>query len=98
MNIVSHSSIVSFYEKYPDSKIPLERWYKIVSKITWSDFNDLKTDFPSTDFVGNQRFVFNIGGNKFRLVVIIRFKIKHVFIRFIGTHSDYDKITDIKNI
>lgn len=98
MNIVSHSTFVTFYQTHPTSKPVLEKWYKTVRRLEWTDFNDVKIDFPSADFVGNQRFVFNIGGNKYRIVVIIRFKIQHIFIRFVGTHAEYDKIKDIQII
>jgi mRNA interferase HigB len=57
-----------------------------------------KKDFNSVDSVGNQRFVFNIKGNDYRLIVIIRFSIQRIYIRFVGTHEDYNKIYDIKNI
>lgn len=57
-----------------------------------------KKDFNSVDSVGNQRFVFNIKGNDYRLIVIIRFSIQRIYIRFVGTHDDYNKINDIKNI
>lgn len=98
MNVVSHSTLVTFYEKHPSAKSPLEKWYKTVRKTEWMDFNDVKIDFSSADFIGNQRFVFNVGGNKYRIVAIIRFKIQHLFIRFVGTHAEYDKIKDIQNI
>jgi mRNA interferase HigB len=64
----------------------------------WSDFNDLRQDFPSCDFVGNDRFVFNVKGNRYRLIAIIHFDIRTIYIRFIGTHAEYDKITGIENI
>ena len=53
---------------------------------------DIKADFPATDYVGNQHYVFNIRGNKYRLVVVIKFTVGYIFIRFVGTHSEYDKI------
>ena len=62
------------------------------------DFADIKKTFNSVDYVGNQHYVFNIKGNDFRLVVVVKFTPKNVYIRFVGTHSEYDKITDIQNI
>ena len=59
--------------------------------------SDIKVDFPATDYVGNQRYVFNIRGNKYRLVVVVKFTIGHIFIRFVGTHSEYDRI-DVSTI
>ena len=75
-----------------DSKVALERWYDIAEKAEWHNFAEIKENFPATDFVGNQHYVFNIKGNKYRLIVVIKFTISRVFIRFVGTHVDYDKI------
>lgn len=94
MRIVSHRRLVEFYnqEGHGDSKIALERWYDIAEQAEWKNLSDIKTDFPATDYVGNQRYVFNIKGNKYRLVVVVKFTISHIFIRFVGTHSEYEKI------
>lgn len=92
MRVIAHRTLVAFYEKHADSKSAIEEWYKKTSKASWEMFSDIKNDFKSVDSVGNQRFVFNIKGNDYRLVVLVQFKIKIVYIRFIGTHKDYDKI------
>ena len=99
MRIVSHRKLVEFYSKegHGDSKVALERWYDITEQAEWKNLSDIKVDFPSTDYVGNQRYVFNIKGNKYRLVVIVKFTISHVFIRFVGTHDEYNKI-NVKTI
>lgn len=99
MRIVSHKRLVEFYESegYSDAKTALERWYEITEEAEWKNLSDIKVDFPETDYVGNQRYVFNIKGNKYRLVVVVKFTIGHVFIRFVGTHNDYDKI-DVSTI
>ena len=99
MRIVSHKRLVEFYESegHADAKTALERWYEITEEAEWKNLSDIKVDFPATDYVGNQRYVFNIRGNKYRLVVVVKFTISHVFIRFVGTHSDYDKI-DVSTI
>ena len=99
MRIVSHRKLVEFYESegHGDSKTALERWYDIAEKAEWKNLSEIKVDFPSTDYVGNQCYVFNIKGNKYRLVVVVKFTIGHVFIRYVGTHSDYDKI-DVSTI
>jgi mRNA interferase HigB len=75
----------------------LKNWYSKVTSANWRSFADVKNDFNSIDSVGNQHYVFNIKGNDYRLVVVIKFQIKMVYIRFIGTHSEYDKI-DCSNI
>lgn len=94
MRIVSHKKLKEFYETSgrEDTRIALERWYNIVENAEWKDLNDIKIDFPSVDYVGNQHYVFNIRGNNCRLVVVIKFMMGYVFVRFIGTHKEYDKI------
>jgi mRNA interferase HigB len=92
MKIVSHRKLVEFYNKYPDSKAPLEQWYMHVKQALWKNFADIKKDFNHVDFIGNQRYVFNIKGNKYRLVVVIQFTHGYVYIRFVGSHSNYDSI------
>ncbi|MDR0231442.1 MAG: type II toxin-antitoxin system HigB family toxin [Dysgonamonadaceae bacterium] len=94
MKIVSHRKLREFYETkgHADSRIAIEWWYDIVEKAEWKNLSDIKVDFPTTDYVGNQHYVFNIRGNKYRLVVVIKFTISYVYIRFVGTHAEYDKI------
>ena len=94
MRIVSHRRLVEFYssEGHGDSQAALGRWYDIAEKAEWKNLSDIKVDFPATDYVGNQHYVFNIKGNKYRLIVVVKFTIGHIFIRFVGTHSEYDKI------
>ena len=94
MRIVSHKKLSEFYEAsgHEDSSVALKRWYDITEKTEWKNFQDIKVDFPSTDYVGNQHYVFNIKGNKYRLVVVVKFTIGYVFIRFVGTHKEYEKI------
>ena len=94
MRIVSHRKLKEFYETkgHEDSRVPLERWYNIAEKAEWRNLSEIKVDFPATDYVGNQHYVFNIKGNNYRLVVVVKFTIGYIFIRFIGTHKEYDKI------
>ena len=92
MKIVSHRKLKEFYEKNGGSQTALARWYEIADKAEWKNFSDIKVDFPTADYVGNQHYIFNIKGNGYRLVVVIKFTIDYVFIRFIGTHSEYNKI------
>lgn len=72
--------------------VPLERWYEIAEAAEWGSFAEMKMDFGSVDAVGNQHYVFNIRGNRYRLVVVVKFMMGYVFIRFVGTHDEYDKI------
>lgn len=98
MRIIAKSTIVEYYTKNPQSKQPLEDWYEVTKKAEWGNLSDIRATFNTVDYVGNERYVFNIKGNDYRLVVVIRFAKGRVYIRFIGTHAEYDKIKDIKNI
>lgn len=97
MRIITFAAIREFIATHPDSEQPLRDWYSKTKKSDWSSFGDIKEVFNSVDYVGNDRYVFNIKGNTYRLVVIVIFTVKKVYIRFIGTHSAYDKI-DCKTI
>ena len=94
MRIVSHRALREYYQSKgrEDSRAALQRWYNIAEKAEWKNLQDIKSDFPATDYVGNQHYVFNIRGNKYRLVVAIKFTVGYIFIRFVGTHAEYDKI------
>lgn len=97
MRIVTFRRIQSFSQKQPDSAIALQEWYHKTSKAEWHNLNEMRQSFNTVDYVGNSRFVFNIKGNKYRLVAIVIFASQKVYIRFIGTHSEYNKI-DCANI
>jgi mRNA interferase HigB len=90
--IISFRKIRDFTKKYPDAKTAIFYWYDIVHNAEWNNFNELKRDFNSADYVGNDRYVFNIKGNSYRMVAMIHFSIRTVYIRFIGTHHAYDNI------
>ncbi len=97
MRIVTKKAITIFSAKHAEAKTALEEWYIKTKKKDWDNtFEDVKETFNSVDSIGNDRYVFNIKGNKYRLVALIIFKIKIVYIRFIGTHAEYDN-TDCKN-
>jgi mRNA interferase HigB len=70
----------------------LRAWHDEVLKAQWKNYNDLRKDFPKASIIGNDRVVFNIKGNNFRLIVKCEFKMNAVFIRFFGTHGEYDSI------
>lgn len=96
MRIITFRRIKEFSEKHADSDIALREWYCKTQKESWECFADIKRCFNSVDAVGNNRFVFNIRGNSYRLVAIILFKTKMVYIRIICTHADYEKIDSTK--
>jgi mRNA interferase HigB len=98
MRIISKTFIKDYYTKNPQAKAALLSWVKKTEEAQWQNFADIKRTFNSVDSVGNQRYVFNIKGNDYRVVVVIKFTPQNVLIRFIGTHAEYDRIKDIKNI
>ena len=97
MNIVSHKRLFDFYQKHNEAEVPLENWFRITKNAKCKGFADIKKNFNSVDSIGNQRYIFNIKGNDYRLVVVIQFVHGYIYIRFVGTHAEYDKI-DIKTI
>lgn len=98
MRIIARKTIVEYYTYHPQSKVALEEWYKKTEEAEWQNLADIKQTFNSVDYVGNQHYVFNLKGNDYRLVVVIKFTPKNVYVRFIGTHTEYDRIKDIQNI
>ena len=98
MRIVTFKRIQEYSELHPDSDTPLRSWYKRTTESDWDCFADVKQTFGSVDNVGNNRFVFNIKRNDYRLIAIIIFSSKKVYIRFIGTHKEYDKIKDYSTV
>ena len=90
MHVISRKALRSFWEQHPDSESALSRWFKIMSQSEFGDFNALRATFPSADKVG-ALVVFNIGGNKYRLVASIHFNRGKVYIRHVLTHREYDR-------
>ena len=97
MVIIAKSALIQFAAQHSATIVPLMEWYDTVSDADWSNVNDVKQTFKSADYVGNERFVFNIKGNRYRLVAAVIFSIRTVYIKFIGTHAEYDKI-DVKTV
>ncbi len=98
MRVIAKKAIVEFYSKHSDARTALEEWYEKTQSTDWESFLDVKQTFNSADYVGGERIVFNIKGNQYRLVALVLYKIKRVYIRFVGTHQEYDRIKDIENI
>jgi mRNA interferase HigB len=97
MRIFTEQTLKEYAEKHPEALTALQDWIQKVRKGKWTCFADVKNTFNSVDSIENQRYVFNIKGNDYRIVAVIKFTIQFVYIRFIGTHTEYDKI-DCKNI
>lgn len=92
MVVISKSKLMNFYDKDPKAKEPFLKWYNITLLSDWQNFHSIKETFNSVDSVGNDRFVFNVAGNKYRIVAMIHFNKRTVYIRFVGTHQQYDTI------
>jgi mRNA interferase HigB len=98
MRIIAKRTLQNFWEKHPKSKQQLLSWYQVFDKNSFLNTNDIKKIFGSADFVGENKIIFNIGGNNFRLIVKINYLTQIVYILFIGTHAEYDDLKDIKNL
>ncbi len=96
MNVISKKTIIKFYEKYPTSKTALEVWYADAKKSTWTTPDDIKRVYAHASFLADNRVVFNIKGNDYRLIVHIDYLRKFIRVKFIGTHSEYDKINALE--
>ena len=94
MRIITKKRINEFIYEHADSDVALMDWCQKTLKADWDSFEDIKNTFGSVDAVGNKRYVFNVKGNSYRLIAIIRLDYKIVYIRFVGIHAEYDKIED----
>jgi mRNA interferase HigB len=92
MRIIAKKMLREYWEIQPDSEQQLKTWFKEVSKAIWTSPSDIKSEFARASIIKNGRVVFNICGNKYRLIVQINYSRRWVFIRFIGKHEEYDRI------
>lgn len=97
MHIVSQKALRLFWEKHPDAEQSLRAWYVIAKRAQWRSPADIKADYRSASIIGNNRVVFNIKGNTYRLVVMTAYQQGRLFIRFVGTHAEYNGI-DVETI
>lgn len=93
MNVIARRTLKAFWEREPQAETPLRAWYAIADKANWTRPADVKERFGTTvDFVGDNRAIFDIGGNKYRLIVHFSYAYDRALIKFVGTHAEYDKI------
>lgn len=92
MRVISRKTLRDFYAKHPDAKTPLEAWFQESIEARWTGPHDIKVRYPSADIIPGNRIVFNIKGNAYRLIVKIHYNTGIVFIRFVGTHAQYDRV------
>jgi len=97
MRVLTKKRLREYWEQHPQAEQPLKRWHDYVRKAEWSSPVDVKRHYRSADILPDNRVVFNIGGNSYRLIVKIEYRFKDIYVRFIGTHAEYDRI-DAKTI
>ena len=97
MRIIARRALREFWEKHSDSEQPLRAWYHDARKADWKSPVDVKRAYANASIVGKNRIVFNIKGNKYRLIVAINYSFRICYIRFVGTHQAYDRI-DVANV
>ena len=98
MRIVSYKAIVQYTALHADAKLALDEWYIKTEQSRWTCFADIRQTFGGTDSISNNRFVFNVRGNTYRIIAIVIFASQKVYLRFIGTHAEYSKIKDCSTI
>ena len=98
MRVIKIKTLRDFWGREPNAKVGLQLWYKKITSRHWSNPNEIKDNFPGADTVGNNRIVFNIHHNDYRLIVKFEYGIQQCYVRFIDTHAEYDKIKDISSI
>ena len=93
MQVLSKRTLRDFWTRHRQAERPLVSWFKIVSKASWDGPADVKKAFGgNVDFIGDNRIIFDIGGNKYRLIVHVAYPFKRVLVKFVGTHKEYDQI------
>lgn len=92
MRVIAVRTLREFWTEYPDAKQPLRAWYREAKKAEWKEPIDITSQYANARTIGNDRAIFKIKGNDYRLVVAIRYDKGLVFIRFVGTHGQYDEI------
>jgi len=97
MRIIARKTLCDFWRKHPDAEGPLKTWFEETSRAAWRGMVDIKRQYATASVVDSERVVFNVGGNRYRLVVNVWFAGKAAWIKFIGTHARYDQI-DVKDL
>lgn len=92
MRVIAVSTLRQFWEKHPDAEQPIKAWVDEATKAQWTQPTDIKAHYRSASILKNRRVVFNIKGNNYRLIVAVAFKLSIVYIKFVGTHEEYDKV------
>ena len=92
MRVIARKTLREFWEKHPDARRALQTWYADVKHATWTSPADIKIVYHNASFLSNNRVVFNIKGNHYRIAIVVQYQFGQVYIRFVGTHKEYDRI------
>jgi mRNA interferase HigB len=93
MQVIARRTLKRFWERHPQSERPIRTWFGAACRARWSGPADIKREFGATvDFVGDNRVIFDLGGNKYRLIVHVSYTFGRVLVKFVGTHAEYDRI------
>jgi mRNA interferase HigB len=93
MQVIARRTLKEFWQRHPQAEGPIRVWFAVVAKARWKSPNDIKGQFGTTvDFVADNRVIFDLGGNKYRLIVHVSYRFGRVLVKFIGTHAEYDRI------
>jgi mRNA interferase HigB len=97
VRVIARRTLGEFWVSHPDAEQPLRAWYSEAYRASWQTPQEIKASFRSASIVGNSRVVFNIAGNKYRLVVAVAYRWQTMWVRFVGTHAEYDKV-DVEHV
>lgn len=92
VRVIAVAALRAFWQKHPDAEQPLKAWFEEVTKANWSQPSDIKARYRSASVLKDRRMVFNIKGNEYRLIVATAYRLQIVYVKFIGTHSEYDAV------
>jgi mRNA interferase HigB len=92
MRVIARSTLVAFWGKHPETKVALERWHELVKAVQWASMDDVRRAAPKAKILNGERVRFEIAGGNYRLVVAFDFRRQVAFVKFIGTHAEYDRI------
>ena len=92
MKVIAVGTLRDFWARHPDAEQPLKAWYDEAKHAVWRTLQDVRQRYASASFVGHNRVVFNIKGNDYRLIVAVAYRFQAIYIKFIGTHTEYDRV------
>ena len=92
MRVIARNTLIKFWSKHPEAKVTLERWYRLVKAAHWTSMDDIQRAAPKSKVLNSERVRFEVAGGNYRLVVAFDFRREVAFVKFIGSHAEYDRI------